>query len=110
MARCRDVALGCLSCLSIVKSGAKDGRAFHEHCDEWLRKSGCHVGADICNGEVAARSVVWVPSPFAVLIAHKQWDSWATSIVLSRDHALCALNTHINKHSYAPWKLIVSYD
>lgn len=64
-------------------SGAEDGRPYSEHCDEWLRHEHVDLGLDLgVDNGVVTRTIIWIPSPFAVLISRGHWNAWVACSIM----------------------------
>ena len=68
-----------------LKEGTADGQTFAQHVDTWLTAGSIDVGEDMREDEIKTRIVVWLPSPFALLVAHRHWHSLATIVVYAWD-------------------------
>ena len=60
-----------------LTSGAKDGRSFLTHLEQCFGEGVADFSEDFCGEQIAPRTVLWLPAPFAILVAHGVWPTLA---------------------------------
>ena len=57
-------------------AGANDGQDFYAHFRTVLQEERvADLSEDVLGEDIVARTVIWLPAPFAILIAHGIWPT-----------------------------------